>query len=241
MPTVSPVDREPPTDSAQLLPLLTAMLSSVEAGAIAITGAAGAGKTHVAGALGHALGCPVYSADFRFIGDTGARRELLERKQARSVSDYRDSANQYNWWDWTAIERDVATLLAGGEVLLEAPYDRRSGARGETIRIGPARRLLVEGAILGPPQLIDRFARIVFLCTPPRLRFQRVVAKDAARRSFNEIAARFLITEYSETIYYRNLFNWARGQLAFVDTDQCRLVAQPPLPSDLFVPLRVAR
>jgi hypothetical protein len=71
------------------------------------------------------------------------------------------------------------------------------------------------------------------------VRFERILAKDSARRSFNEILARFLITEYSETIYYRNLFTWAADRIVFVDTATGHPCARPDLPDELFVPLKV--
>ncbi len=209
-------------------------------GAFGITGPAGSGKTFAAKAVAAAGGAALYSTDLRFIGDSRERRELLERKQARSVTDYSDSANQYNWWDWASIQRDVGELAAGRAVTLDAPYDRESGKQSDALQIAPARTLILEGAILGPPQLVDRLRRIFFICTPAKLRFDRLLQKDSGRRSFNDILARFLITEYSETIYYQNLFSWARERITFIDGATGHPCAPPDLPADLFVPLRMS-
>ena len=225
--------------SAALVRLVSGLLRGP--GPLAITGPAGAGKSFIASAMAAGGDCAVYSADFRFIGDSTDRRNLLTRKQAKSAADYQDSANQFNWWDWPAIERDLQTLAGGAGVELDAAYDRDTGLSGTRRRIEPARRLLFEGALLGPPQLVSRFRQIVFVCTPAQTRFARLVAKDAARRSFNEILARFLITEYSETIYYRNLFAWAADRMSFVDAEKATPCPQPELPGDLFVPLRVGQ
>lgn len=227
------------TSQAMDYPLIASMVNSAGARLAAVTGSAGSGKTFAAERLSALHDYTVYSADFRFIGDSTDRRELLERKQARSAEDYKDSSNQFNWWDWSAIYRDLSDLANGSSVVLEAPYDRKTGQKTEPVKIQPARTILFEGALLGPPQLIDKFSRIFFMCTPQKTRFDRILEKDFNRRSFSEILARFLITEYSETLYYKNLFSWAQDKLVFVETDTGRPCSKPELPGDLFVPFRV--
>ncbi len=206
----------------------------------AITGSAGSGKSYVAREIADLLGCSVYSADFRFIGDSAARRDLLSRKQARSLSDFRDSANQFNWWDWNAIDTDLADLAAGRAVTIQSAYDRASGRAGSPLVIAASRQVLYEGALLGPPQIVPRLQRVFFLCTSPRIRFERILAKDQGRRSFNEILARFLITEYSETLHYRALFAAAQDRMLFIDSETGRPAGRPELPAELFIPLQVA-
>jgi uridine kinase len=220
-------------------PVISSILNSHDSGLFGITGPAGSGKTYAAETLSATHGCALYSADFRFIGDSEERRALLDRKQGRSVVDYQDSANQFNWWDWSTIYRDLNELMAGSAVVLDSPYDRKSGKKMDPIRIKPSKKILFEGAILGPPQLIDRFTRILYIHSPPKIRFDRILEKDIKRRSFNDVLARFLITEYSETIYYKNLFSWARDKLVFVDALSNHPCPMPDLPGDLFVPLRV--
>ncbi len=220
-------------------PFIASMVNSGDTQLFAVTGPAGSGKTFAAERLAAQHGYTGYSADFRFIGDSSERRELLERKQARSAGDYKDSANQFNWWDWSAIYHDLNDLTNGIRVVLDAPYDRKTGKKTEPIIIQPSKTILFEGALLGPPQLIDKFSRIFFMCTPQKTRFDRILVKDSKRRSFSEILARFLITEYSETMYYKNLFSWEQDKLVFIDTNTGRPCAKPKLPSDLFVPFRV--
>ena len=219
--------------------IVAAILAGKPGEIFAITGPAGSGKSTAGRVAAAATDCTLYSADFRFIGDSAQRRLLLDRKQSRSPHDYRDSANQYNWWNWPAIDRDLADLAHGKTVVLEGPYDRETGRQGETITIEPRSRILFEGALLGPPSLVDRCGAIFFLCTPAHTRLDRIFAKDSSRRSFNDVLARFLITEYSETIYYRNLFEWSREKLTFIDTSTGRRCAPPALAEDHFIPLRV--
>lgn len=235
-PTPSP---EKPTASAAAR-VVAGMISSEPNAVHAITGSAGSGKSFLAREIAALIGCSVYSADFRFIGDSAARRDLLSRKQARSLSDFRDSANQFNWWDWNKIDGDLAELSIGRAVTIPSAYDRTSGSAGAAQVIAPSRPILLEGALLGPPQIVSRVKRIFFLCTPPRIRFERILAKDQGRRSFNEILARFLITEYSETLHYRALIASAQDRMLFIDSETGQPADRPDLPDQLFIPLQVA-
>ena len=205
----------------------------------AVTGPAGSGKTFATEKLAELHDYTVYSADFRFIGDSKDRRELLERKQAKSAADYKDSANQFNWWDWSAIYRDIRSLMSGGSVIIKAPYDRQTGKNFGEIEIRPKKVIIFEGAILGPPQLVEKFSKIFFMCTQQTVRFERIMQKDLNRRSFSETLARFLITEYSETLYYKNLFLWGKNKLTYLDSSTGYPCPQPELAVELFVPLRV--
>lgn len=235
----SEVRRDAAMTTDHSYPVISSMLSSQGSGLYAVTGPAGSGKTCAAKSLASTHRCVVYSADFRFIGDSIERRRLLDYKQSRSLIDYRDSANQFNWWDWAAIDRDLTELAGGGSVLLAAPYERESGQRTGPKSLGPSRLILFEGAILGPPELVSKFTRIFFLHTPETLRLTRILEKDHGRRDFGEVLARFLITEYSETLYYRNLFSWASDKLVFVDALSGQPCSRPTLPDSHFLPVRV--
>ncbi len=204
-----------------------------------ITGSAGVGKTFAATQLAQTLDCAVYSADYRFIGDSEDRRLLLNRKQERSVQDYKDAANQFNWWDWGAILSDLDDLQSGESVNITKPYDRATGKHSAELVLSAKQNVLYEGAIFGPPYIVNRLKKIFFLYVDPAVRFQRLMDKDISRRSFNEILARFLITEYSETQYYQNLMNWAVEKIIFIDGVTGIPCGKPPLPSDVFIPLRV--
>lgn len=226
--------------SSQTNSWIAAIIGTGAKGLYAITGPAGAGKTRVSSALAQSGDVAVYSTDYRFIGDSYERKALLNRKAFRSANVYRDSVNQYNWWDWASIEQDLEGLLSGTPVKLDQAYDRSTGLRTVTETIVPARCVIVEGAILGPPPLVSRIKRIFFLCASSEVRFFRILEKDRQRRSFDEILARFLITEYSETIYYRNLFSWARGKIVFIDSASGKPTSPPRLSSRVFLPMPTA-
>ena len=49
--------------------------------------------------------------DYRFIGDSLFRKELLYSKLKSSVDNYIDAVNQLNWWDWIKIEDDLKKLI----------------------------------------------------------------------------------------------------------------------------------
>lgn len=208
-------------------------------GTYGITGPAGAGKSSSANRLARELQCSVYSADYAFIGTSEERKLLLSQKQMRSVDGYKDAANQFNWWDWGAILSDLEDLQAGSPVKVSGPYDRSTGEYGADLDIPATDTLIYEGAIFGPPFLLTRLKNIFFLCVDPSVRFQRLMKKDLGRRTFNEILARFLITEYSETLYYRMMLEWAESKTVFIDGLTGIPCSKPVFPSDLFIPLHV--
>ena len=169
---------------------------------LAITGGAGAGKTTLAEKLAVELKAQVYSIDYRFIGDSNYRCELLVKKE--HSCDYTDARNQFNWWNWDLIFKDIQDITAGTPIEIEAAYNRESGLCDKCLCIEPAETLIIEGAILGcyVPGIADR---IMFLTTPRETRFARLLDKDKGRRSVSEMLSRFEITETSEQMYYKYL------------------------------------
>ena len=73
------------------------------------------------------LNCHVYSMDFRFIGDSLFRKELLYNKLKSSVDNYIDAVNQLNWWDWIKIENDLKHLKTKKIISIKSPYERNIG------------------------------------------------------------------------------------------------------------------
>jgi uridine kinase len=206
-------------------------------GLYGVTGPAGAGKSTFAAALSAVTGASAYAADLRFIGDSQQRRDLLARKRLHSIEAYRDSANQFNWWDWTQIATDLQALEAGVPLDLAGAYDRATGRADAVIRVAATPRLIFDGAILGPPSLLARLKTVFFLCAPPETRLARLISKDRARRSVADIAARFLITEMSETMHYRLLFESCGDRIVFLDAASGQPCAAPVLASEGYVPV----
>lgn len=203
---------------------------------IGVTGNAGAGKSTLAKSLPKENFIS-YSIDGRFVGDSQFRKHLLKAKAESSIHAYIDACNQFNWWDWDSVIRDVSTLAANEPVVLEA-YDRDKGAFCSESLVPDGRRVVCEGALLGPEAITELLDVIVFVYSPIKVRLERLIQKDAARRNVTEIVARFLITEYSETLYYQHLFENQREKIFFVNGNGA-FIPHPPdvLASESFIPL----
>lgn len=158
---------------------------------VGITGGAGSGKSYLA----RHLGFPAYSIDSAFIGDSNFRRQLLQQKKQMSQQDYLDAINQYNWWDWDKIESDIMSLMRDNYPLI------------------------VEGAFLGNPSLLELYGAIIFIQTEDGVRFNRIVKRDGHKRTYNELVNRWQITNQSESAYYTMLFNEYPEKIYVVDND----------------------
>lgn len=226
--------------AVQLHDIITNTIRRAGPGIYGVTGPAGVGKTYVATRVATDLESGIYSADYAFIGSSAERKLLLAKKQLRSTDAYKDAVNQFNWWDWGTILSHLDELQSGTSVEIPEPYDRTTGNTGTALTVPATDIVIYEGALFGPPFLVNRLKQIFFLWADPRVRFQRLVEKDLGRRSFNEIIARFLITEYSETLYYRRMLQWAESKVVFLDSLTGLPCRRPNLTPELFIPLPVS-
>jgi len=206
---------------------------------IGITGNAGSGKTTLSKLLSDEF--TIYSADYKFIGDSNYRKELLEKKSEKSINSYIDACNQYNWWDWQSIYSDLNMLKEGKTVNLENKYNRDKGIYEDGIQLIPTDKIIYEGAILGHYSIIELLDVIFFIYTPKDKRLERLISKDLNRRSLNEILARFFITEYSEYIHYKMLFKLHKNQSKLIVLDSFyNIIANFKLEEDKqFIPLPI--
>jgi uridine kinase len=189
-----------------------------KSGFIGITGPAGSGKTYLCNLLSETLSCSIYSIDYRFIGDTKYRNELLQNKFNHSIDEYKDACNQYNWWDWNKIIEDINLLKANSPLEFNT-YDRNSGEYFKKIIPNFKKINLIEGAILGSDLILNTLDYIIFIVEEDEIRFLRLLEKDKNRRNINEICARFLITQYSESLYYNNvLFKIENQKILFINS-----------------------
>ena len=184
----------------------------------AVTGNAGAGKTFFSDtACSEISEISKYSIDWRFIGNSKDRVELLRKKSEFSLPAYVDAINQFSWWNWDQVYKDIEFWIESGHISIKNHYDRVTGQIDETEQIYTSEKLLIEGAILGPPILLQSFDKIFFIHVPPEIRFQRLIEKDKGRRSIKDICIRFLITEYSENLHYQTLFKWYEDKIIFLN------------------------
>jgi uridine kinase len=194
---------------------------------LGICGRAGAGKTSLASALSlelRARGVPncVYSGDWRFRLDSDARKQWLKESEREGGFPYFCAVNQFNWWDFGQIFSDLEALAQGREICLPEVYDRSSGVRGDflSLRLEGPGIIVYENAVLGGAELLEGLDLIVTVNTPDALCLERTLRRDVARRSVPEIAARYLITTYSENIFLRGLSSFRDRVVACTDAGQ---------------------
>lgn len=177
---------------------------------VGLTGGAGSGKSTLAKGLNF---CTYHLDDF-FIGDSAYRTELLTKK-VRNVSSYIDACNQYNWWDWEEAESRIFS---------------DTGVKFPAI---------VEGALLGTEYMLSKYDIILYLSVSPEVRFNRLLERDKYKRDFHDALDRFLITEYSETIYYRQMLQKFSGKIVVLDEDFKMMKFLPYFPEKLSIPVRL--
>lgn len=158
-------------------------------------GRAGAGKTTYCKQFADTHN--VLSIDAFFIGDTAYRNALLDTKAEKSYDAYFDACNQMNWWNWNLMEDALTNIKAKTAFI---GYDRDTGGH-KTIYLDPAKDTIVEGVMLHP-MLFRFFDEFWYLGCDPMTRFQRLIDKDKGRRTPTELAARYLICDYSEHSFY---------------------------------------
>lgn len=207
---------------------------------VGITGNAASGKTTLVNKLAKYGNYAPYSVDYRFIGDSEFRKQLLDFK-SENISAYIDACNQYNWWNWDRVHEDIESFFEIGAVDLVNAYDRNSGNLSVTQTI-VGDTLLIEGAILGPLSILKYINWIIYVGVSERKRLIRLLDKDIHKRSTTEIAARFLITEYSENLYYKNVLSKHYDKILFID-DEYHIAPQSVLQfwnhADQYIPMKV--
>jgi len=179
---------------------------------VGICGRAGAGKTTLVQKISDDLASArlesvPYSGDWRFILDSKSRKEWLLEKWRVGMDAYLNAINQFSWWDFSAIYKDLAALQNEQGIKIVGAYDRLTGTKSAEITLGAIKRgvILYENCILGRLEAIPSLDIIVLVNTPDHVCLERILRKDARRRPVLEIAARYLMTTYSENIFFRAL------------------------------------
>lgn len=170
---------------------ITSFIENGVARVIGITGGAGSGKT----TLCEKLNYPTYHIDSDFIGDSKYRKELLATKKERSEEAWIDIQQQYNWWNWEEVEHEIKLMMLIHD------------------------KFLVEGAIFGPPAVVNLLDVIILLEVSPKTRFDRLFNRDSHKRSLTELINRFDITSRSEHEYYRFLIENYYNKIRMVNEE----------------------
>jgi len=212
---------------------------------VGVCGRAGSGKSTLVGQLAgdiSARGIPSisYSGDWRFALDSSERKQLLRQRSRGALADYVRFLNQFTWWDFAKIRKDLIALSSGKHVDLENVYDRKTGRTEHAVTMGPIQKgiILYESAILGGLDCLELLDVIVLLNTPDSVCLERTLRRDSNRRSMPEIASRYLITTYSENLFLETLSRY-EGKTVTCD-DQGRLGGRLPIAPVADLPIPIA-
>jgi uridine kinase len=193
---------------------------------VGICGRAGSGKTTLANKIAQELNAEniptvCYSGDLRFFYDSETRRKWLSAKWRVGLSEYIKAVNQFNWWNFEKIKNDLSRLAEGHALTIENAYDRKSGKKNLRVRFPEVKGgvVLYENCVLGGHEILGELDFVVLLNTSEKVCLERVIAKDSNRRGLTGILSRFLITTYSENIFFDMLLNKFRDKMVTCDSD----------------------
>lgn len=193
---------------------------------VGVCGRAGAGKTTITNKIANQLKekeihSIVYSGDWRFKLDSARRKQLFHEKWNKGLDQYLLAINQFTWWDFDKIYEDLIKLSEGQPVIINRAYNRETGKKELKIEILKIEQGVVfyESNILGCVEILEKLNLIIFLDTPDRICFERLMKKDSDRRSVTELAARNLITTYSENLFYQILLDGFYKKIVVCDSN----------------------
>jgi uridine kinase len=193
---------------------------------VGICGRAGAGKTTLTKNITEELrklgiDCFGYSGDWRFRLDSKERKELFSNKWKEGLNQYLLAINQFTWWDFNKIKEDITSLSEGLTLVIDNAYNQVTGKKEMRIDFKSIKRgvIFYESNILGGIEILDKMDLIIVINTPHATSFKRLIERDSSRRSITELAARNIITTYSENLFFQNLFEKFSQKLLICDSD----------------------
>lgn len=208
---------------------------------IGVCGRAGSGKSTLVGKITSELTVPsvFYSGDWRFKLASEQRKLWIEEKWLSGMSEYLRAVNQFNWWDFDKIYADLDMLGRGDSVTIKNAYDRESGRKDSEINLSGVKDgvIFYENCILGGVEILEKLDIVIMLNVSDAVCLQRTVERDSARRTLPDIVARYLVTTYSENIFFRLLMDGFPSKLLVCDSEgklgsfpEIQEVSQVPVP-----------
>ncbi|HID60609.1 MAG TPA: hypothetical protein EYP46_01970, partial [Hadesarchaea archaeon] len=137
------------------------------------------------------------------------------------LDEYLRAVNQFTWWDFEKICSDLDALSAGKQVEIKNAYNRETGKKDLQVRIYGIKDgvIFYENCILGGVELLERLDIVIMLNDPDEACLHRIIERDAVRRDLPEILARYLITTYSENIFFDILMGKFSQKLLVCSSD----------------------
>jgi uridine kinase len=193
---------------------------------VGVCGRAGAGKTTLVGKISQELNREqidniTYSGDWRFNLDSAERKVWLREKWKMGMDAYLYAINQYSWWNFGFIYKDLNELVKGKSLHITNAYNRLTGKKDLDVDIPKVERgvIILENCVLGGVENLETLDVIVLVNTPDIVCHERILKKDASRRSLPEIMIRNLVTTYSENIFLKLLLNNFSAKTITCDAD----------------------
>ena len=193
---------------------------------IGVCGRAGAGKTTITNKIAdqlkeHGISSIPYSGDWRFKLDSLGRRLHFQQRWEQGLTQYMLAVNQFTWWDFDKIYQDLSEMSNGHSIVIEEAYDRETGKKKLRVKIPEIKRGVVfyESNILGGMEILEKLDLIILLNTPDHVCFERMIKKDSDRRSITELAARNIVTTYSENLFYQMLLDNFQQKMMVCDSN----------------------
>ena len=119
------------------------------------------------------------------------------------------------------IANDLDVISTGYPLFIKDAYNRETGKKNGVVSIHGIDKgiILYENCILGDIEILNKLDLIVFVNTSDIVCFERLIRKDSGRRSITDIASRFIITTYSENIFFNLVFDKFKSKLIVCDSD----------------------